>query len=81
MKPLLSQTKTLKVSFEKALKACGDESLIETLYNLQDAKVILGFEIDISIKVDRDKATSIENFFLLQQPLPGIPKKKKRTAE
>jgi hypothetical protein len=61
------QLKTFSISFEDALKAVGEgESLIGTLYMLQDDGVIDSFEMTVSIKVDRDKATIIEQYFLLQ---------------
>jgi hypothetical protein len=78
--PPLPATKTVKVSFERALKACGSESLIETLYVLQDKGVIKSFEIEVQIQVEHSKATSLEQFFLLQETPPTAPTKKKRTT-
>ena len=61
-------TKTLKISFARALEAVGEnESVIETLYSLKDQGVIEDFYVELQIEVDRDKAASIENFFLLQE--------------
>lgn len=62
-----NQTKLFKISFEKALKACGPgESVLEVLDVLMDEGVIKSFEVTLEIKVDRDQSTAIENFFLLK---------------
>lgn len=59
--------KTFNISFEDALKAVGEgESLVQTLYMLQDEGLIDSFEMTVSIKVDKDKAASLEQYFLLQ---------------
>jgi hypothetical protein len=72
------QTKTVKIGFQQALQACGNESLIDTLYSLIDHNVIRSFEIEVQILVDREKAIAIENFFL-ESPKPTFPTKKKGT--
>jgi hypothetical protein len=63
----LPKLKTFRIPFEKALEACGEgESLIDTLYTLQDEGAIKQFEVVVEILVDRDKASAIEHYFLLR---------------
>jgi hypothetical protein len=61
-------TKIVKISFQKALEACGPgESVLEVLDTLQAEGVIKGFEVTIDIEVDRENVASIENFFYREE--------------
>jgi hypothetical protein len=58
----------ISISFADALKACGPgESVLEVLDTLKDEGAIEDFEIMVDIIVDRGKAWSIENLFILQE--------------
>lgn len=74
---MLPQVKTLKISFERALKAIGDDSLIQTLYSLQDQRIIKSFDIEVLIHVDREKSAAIETFFLSEEPRSTAAKKRR----
>lgn len=62
-----------------AVKAVGEgESLLDVLETLQDEGAIRDFNFIVEIKVDRDKAIAIENFFLVKDFKPTEIKKKRR---
>lgn len=70
--------KLFRISMSEAVKVVGDNDLLDTLETLQDEGVIRSFDFVVEIKVDRDKAVSIENFFLLKDYKPTDIKRKKR---
>jgi len=76
----MSQSKLLKISYQQAMEACGDDSVVDTLNTLLDEGSILSYNVMIDIEMDRDKAAAIENLFLLRiYSTEEGPKRKKRT--
>ena len=73
--------KLFKVRYQTAIDAVGvGTSVYDTLKSLEKSGAIHSFEVVIEIKVDRDKAFAIENFFLnkeFNQEPTSIGKRKK----
>lgn len=72
----MSRLKTFTISYQKALEACGGESVLAVLDTLQDEGVVVSYEVMINIQVPYEKAISVENFFLLKDY--GVSGKKRK---
>jgi hypothetical protein len=59
--------KVLRMRMAEAVKAVGDgESFLDVMDTLIETGAIRSYDTILEIKVDRDKAVAIENYFLLQ---------------
>jgi hypothetical protein len=67
---------------QDAVDAVGKgDSLLDILETLQEDKVIRSFDFIVEIKVDRDKAVSLENFFMSKIPTVSNIRSKRKGSE
>jgi hypothetical protein len=68
---------------EQAIAAIGPGGdLLDTLKSLKKNGVIESFDVVVEMKIMRDKAAAIENFFMLQTYEEATPiKKRKKTND
>lgn len=71
--------KVLRLPVQQAIDAVGgNESLWDVLDILQKEGAIRSWETVLEVKVDRDKAIAIENYFLLRSYNEASPIKKNK---
>jgi len=70
---------------EQAVKAVGDgDSLTGVLDTLKAEGVIESYNTILELRVDRDKAVAVENFFMLKdfdKIVTQVPKRRKPTND